>query len=281
MAAAIWSCPTNRMLAFPMASFARFFSNHGLLNLSDRPQWKTVRGGSWSYVKKLSTGLKQSYQVDSPVICVSRQSGNVRITLADGQTKTFDEVVMACHADETLALLEKPTAEEFDLLSCFKYQANTAWLHTDTSLMPQSRQVWSAWNYLAAADPRGRTKSVSVTYWMNRLQHLDTQHDYLVSLNPIRNPQEERVIKQMIYHHPVFDTAAMDAQKKLSLIQGQDRVWFCGSYFGYGFHEDALQSSVQVAHLLGTPAPWYTHNDQAHDLQDLQQVAEIARGAGI
>ena len=262
MAAAIWSCPTSTMLDFPVASFARFFANHGLLNLFRRPQWKTVSGGSWCYVKKLAADLQPNLQVDSPVVGIWRRPHGVELRLVDGQTQVFDGVVLACHADEALSLLQNPSEQEHTLLAAFRYQSNHAWLHTDTELMPRSHKVWSAWNYLAAQGKDGTTGSVSVTYWMNRLQRLQTRHDYLVSLNPLKLPRDDRVIAQMVYQHPVFDQAAMAAQPKLTELQGRDRIWFCGSYFGYGFHEDALRSSVQLARSLGVAIPWDTQMAQ-------------------
>ncbi len=187
---------------------------------------------------------------------------------------------MACHADEAHALLENPTAEESSLLSSFSYQPNQAWLHTDTRLMPRSRQVWSAWNYLATGSTKGVTPSVSVTYWMNRLQRLDAEQDYLVSLNPLQEPAPDKVIAQMTYQHPVFDSAAIQAQKRLQQLQGRDRIWFCGSYFGFGFHEDALQSAVQVAESLGVEIPWRQHLESEPSPPQLQQVIDMARAAG-
>ncbi len=280
MAAAIWSCPTTAMLGFPAASFARFFNNHGLLNLTQRPQWRTVCGGSWSYVKRMSEDLRGSLLVDSPAVGVRRNSRGVEIRLANGDCMDVDSVILACHADEALALLDNPTERENALLSCFPYQTNQAWLHTDTDLMPRTRKAWSAWNYLAAEDTPGTTSSVSVTYWMNRLQRLDARQDYLVSLNPLQQPRQERVIAQMTYQHPVFDHAAMEAQQSLPGIQGRDRIWFCGSYFGYGFHEDALKSSVQVASSLGVSIPWLASKEVGRNQQIATNPSDYAGAPG-
>jgi predicted NAD/FAD-binding protein len=274
MAASIWSCPSSSMLTFPAASFVRFLHNHGLLNLTHRPQWKTVKGGSWSYVKKLSSDLQHSTRIDTAVVGVKRHSQGVQITLADGHRQDFDKVVMACHADDALALLQNPSELEVYLLSRFRYQANRAWLHTDTDLMPRSRKVWSAWNYLASEDADDR--SVSVTYWMNRLQRLEARHDYLVSLNPLKMPREEQIIAHMTYQHPLFDQQAIAAQQDLQRIQGRDRIWFCGSYFGYGFHEDALDSSVQVARSLGVAIPWLASTQAQQDQQAAAPASSLA-----
>jgi predicted NAD/FAD-binding protein len=280
MAAAIWSCPTERMLAFPIASLARFFHNHGLLNLIHRPQWKTVSGGSWRYVLKLSSDLRQSLRIDSPVVAVVREPDRVMIQLANGDRTTYDTVVMATHADEALSLLADPSPVETEMLSRFSYQPNQVWLHTDSRLMPRSRQVWSAWNYLATQGASGYAGAVSVSYWMNRLQHLKARRDYLVSLNPLQAPRDDRVIAQMSYHHPVFDAAAMQAQPQLVRLQGQRNTWFCGSYFGYGFHEDALQSSVQVAQSMGVKIPWLERTSAVPASPAVKLGSDLARTTG-
>jgi predicted NAD/FAD-binding protein len=250
MAAAIWSCPTRTMLDFPAESLARFFNNHGLLNLIDRPLWRTVTGGSTRYVDRLLDEIGQERIRLDAAQSVRRAEQGVEVALASGERARFDEVVLACHADQALALLEQPSAAEHELLGRFRYQPNQTFLHTDSRLMPQRRRVWSSWNYLSAIAQDG-TQAVSVTYWMNRLQGLDTKRDYLVSLNPLHPPRADRILAEMTYDHPVFDQAAMDAQPRLAELQGRDRIWYCGSYFGYGFHEDALASAVAMAGRLG------------------------------
>ena len=250
MAAAIWSCPTRTMLDFPAESLARFFDNHGLLNLIDRPLWRSVTGGSARYVERFVDAIGRDQIRLDPARSVRRTEQGVEVTLASGARTAFDEVVLACHADQTLALLAEPSAAEQELLGRFRYQPNRTYLHTDIGLMPRRRQVWSSWNYLSQVAQDGNS-AVSVTYWMNRLQGLSSRKDYLVSLNPLRPPADETVIAEMVYDHPVFDQAAMDAQPRLAELQGQDRLWFCGSYFGYGFHEDALASAVAMADRFG------------------------------
>jgi predicted NAD/FAD-binding protein len=255
MAAAIWSCPPQTMLDFPAASFARFFANHGLLDLRDRPQWKTVQGGSHTYIQRMLHDLGPRARSGDPVSSVARNSGEISIRLASGERFAVDQVVFACHADEALALLDDPLPRERDILSRFDYQPNRVLLHTDEDLMPRSRRVWSSWNYLASRG-KDQVEGVSVTYWMNRLQGLGTDKDFFVSLNPLQEPRAGRMLAEMTYHHPVFDTDAMNAQRRLSEIQGSDRIWYTGSYFGYGFHEDALRASVEVAERFGVRAPW-------------------------
>ena len=253
MAAAIWSCPTRTMLGFPLESFAHFFRNHGLLDLRNRPQWRSVDGGSRMYVERILGDLGERTSKGNAVQTVRRNSSGVELIFEDGSRRTFDRAVIATHADQALRLLEKPTSTESMLLGSFRYQENRVFLHSDPQLMPRSRRVWSAWNYLA--DTRNMmTDSVSVTYWMNLLQNIDARRNYFVSLNPLREP--DTVHASMMYEHPVFDTDAISAQSRLGSIQGRQRTWFCGSYFGYGFHEDALASAVEVASLLGVTAPW-------------------------
>lgn len=265
MAAAIWSCPTRTMMEFPAESLARFFDNHGLLNIVDRPLWRTVVGGSQSYVKRILDDVGRDRVMMDGATHVSRRDGGVEVKLQSGASRKFDRLVMACHADQALALLEQPSNDEARLLGRFRYQPNRTFLHTDSALMPTRRPVWSAWNYLAGETDEQRggqtgdgQQSVSVTYWMNRLQGLSTQKDYFVSLNPLRAPAPEHIIAEMTYEHPVFDGAAMAAQRELHLLQGCDRIWYCGSYFGYGFHEDALSAATTVATLLGADTAWLT-----------------------
>jgi predicted NAD/FAD-binding protein len=257
VAAAIWSCPTASMLDFPAESLARFFDNHRLLNPLERPLWRSVLGGSHSYVRRIADDLGPARMLADAAVSVQRQDEGVRVQLASGRHIDADQVVLATHADQALALIAQPTPDETRVLARFRYQPNRTLLHTDTRLMPQRRRVWSAWNYLAAEQPDG-TGAVSVTYWMNKLQGLQTRRDYLVSLNPLTEPDPAQVITEMTYHHPVFDQAAMDAQTELHRLQGADRLYFCGSYHGYGFHEDALRAAVDVAGRLGVDTDWLT-----------------------
>ena len=253
MAAAIWSCPTQTMLEFPLESFAHFFRNHGLLDVRNRPQWRSVTGGSQTYVRKILGDLGGRVSKNCTVRSIRRSDESVELLFDDGTRRLFDKAVVATHADQALGLLERPTLTESMLLGRFRYQQNHVWLHSDTRLMPRSSRVWSAWNYLA--DTRNMmTDRVSVTYWMNLLQKLNTERNYFVSLNPLFEP--EKVHASMTCDHPLFDGDAIAAQSRLGSIQGRRRTWFCGSYFGYGFHEDALASAVAVASQLGAAPPW-------------------------
>jgi len=255
MAAAIWSCPVETMASFPAESLLRFFANHGLLDLRNRPQWRTVCGGSHEYVKKLLQPLQGHSACRDRVTAVQRSADGVTVHAESSGARRFDAVVLACHADQALRLLDQPSQRERSLLGAFRYQRNRALLHSDAGLMPRRRTVWSAWNYLTS-EGRDGTEAVSVSYWMNCLQQLEQAPPLFVSLNPLREPQPSSLIAEMDYDHPVFDQQALAAQRLLGTLQGDQGVWYCGSYFGYGFHEDALRSAVQVARRLGVELPW-------------------------
>jgi predicted NAD/FAD-binding protein len=255
MAAAIWSCPTEQMRAFPFITFARFFNNHGLLDLRDRPQWRTVGGGSRTYVERMRSRMTGEVRTSCGVQRVRRLPKGVEVQTEAGERLRFDALVLGCHGDEALGLIEEPTERERELLGAFRYQTNQVYLHSDPDLMPRRRRVWSSWNYLRGPgeDPES---PVTVTYWMNRLQNLPTSRHIFVSLNPVRPPRDEAVIAELTYEHPVFDARAIAAQGRLAEIQGVDRLWFAGAYLGYGFHEDGLRSALEVARSLGVEAPW-------------------------
>ncbi|MBL8468758.1 NAD(P)/FAD-dependent oxidoreductase [Methyloversatilis discipulorum] len=254
MAAAIWSCPTQTMMSYPLATFARFCHNHGLLRVNDRPQWLTVRGGSREYVKRMAAAL-QDVRRAAAVKRLQRVADGVLVQAA-GVLERYDQVVLACHSDEALALLgDTATASERRLLGAIRYQPNHAVLHTDTALLPRNRRVWSSWNYMAGVGAPD-SRPVSVSYLMNRLQPLPFEQPVVVSLNPFIEPDPARVIARIDYAHPLFDGPAIDAQARLPEIQGRDRLWYCGAWTGYGFHEDGLASAVRVARHLGADIPW-------------------------
>ncbi|MFS2006715.1 NAD(P)/FAD-dependent oxidoreductase [Duganella sp. CT11-25] len=244
MAACIWSCPSAQMLTFPLASFVRFCHNHGLLQVNDRPRWHTVRGGSRRYVERLLEGIPERH-LDTPVLSVARGPQGVTVATAQGGA-LFDEVVLACHSDQSLALLGDAGGAEREVLAAVRYQANRAVLHTDTSCLPAARKAWSAWNYQGSGDGEG-ARRVCVHYLLNKLQPLPFEQPLMVSLNPIQEPAAGAVLREFSYAHPVFDAAAVAAQQRLPDIQGRDRVWFAGAWTGYGFHEDGLKSGLAVA----------------------------------
>ena len=252
MAAAIWSCPTRQMRAFPARSFLQFFDNHGLMNVADRPQWETVKGGSRRYVERMLAERRFKALASHPVTRIERDETGV--TLPE-HGRRFDAVVMAGHADQTLAALDRADSAETGVLGAFRFQENRAFLHRDIALMPTRRKVWSSWNYLGRRDANGE-RAVAVTYWMNRLQRLESAHDWLVTLNPFEPPRESLVEREITYHHPVFDARAVAAQAELPALQGHRRTFYAGAWTGYGFHEDGLASAVAVARRFGVPIPW-------------------------
>lgn len=254
MAAAIWSTPVATIGRYPVAAFVRFCENHHLLTLGERPPWRTVVGGSREYVRRLAAALGDGVQTGRAAARVQRDVRGVTVIDREGRTERFDHVVIATHADQALRLLGDADTDELGLLRAFRYSRNTAVLHTDERLMPQRRAVWSAWNYLA---DRSRPDALCVTYWMNRLQPLPTTTPMFVTLNPHRPPHPASVLHTEHYEHPIFDAAALQAQAQLWSLQGRRRTWFCGAYFGSGFHEDGLQAGLAVAEELGgVRRPW-------------------------
>jgi predicted NAD/FAD-binding protein len=255
MGAAIWSTTAAQMRAYPLVAFVRFFVHHGLLDLTGRPHWRTVKGGSRSYVTRMLEEIG-----DVRVKCgareIRRERGGVTVTDASGNQHWFTDVVIATHADDALKLLADADDMERALLGAFDYTPNVAVLHSDTALMPVRRRVWSSWNYIGDR-AAGDKKPLCVTYWMNRLQNIDPAHPLFVTLNPTREIAPDKVVKRMEYTHPLFDRKAVEAQQHLWQLQGQRRTWFAGSYFGHGFHEDALQSGLAAAEGIGgVRRPW-------------------------
>jgi predicted NAD/FAD-binding protein len=273
MAAAIWSAPCSEILSYPAAAFLRFHHNHGLLQLTDRPVWRTVTGGSSVYVQKLRAAFSGEVRVGAPVRQVRRGANDVVLT-GDGWAETFDQVVFAGHADQTLAMLADSSPMEAGALGAFRYSRNRAVLHGDEALMPKRRRAWASWNHIGQrAQP---DSACAVTYWMNRLQGLPEAQPFFVTLNPPDTLREETIFHEEIYEHPLFDAAALDAQERLWSLQGTRRSWFCGAYFGSGFHEDGLQAGLAVAEALGgVRRPWNVPNESGRIpiLPRLEQAA--------
>ncbi len=262
MAAAIWSCPIATMLDYPIATFARFCHNHGLLQISGRPQWFTVHGGARQYVTKICATLGDVH-VDEAVTAVTRDASMHQVVVQSRRgTHRFDHVVLACHSDQSLEMLQDADDDEQSILGHVRYQSNRAWLHTDPRLLPDNRKVWSSWNYLSDDGNAAGDLSVSVTYLLNKLQPLPFRTPLLLSLNPRHEPRAQMTMAQIEYSHPVFDRVAIAAQQRLPAVQGRRQVWFAGAWTGYGFHEDGLKSGLEVAAALapltsapsGTPA---------------------------
>jgi predicted NAD/FAD-binding protein len=255
MGAAIWSAPSDQILQFPALSFAAFFANHGLLKARGRPPWRTVVGGACSYVRRLLDDFPGQVRLSAPVERIERREGAVWLQLQGNEAERFDHAVVATHGDQALELLADADIHERRLLGAFHYTPNLAVLHRDHSLMPKRRRLWASWNFLGESS--GSPPEVCVSYWMNSLQPLATSTQYFVTLNPLRRISEGSELARFTYDHPQFDARAIAAQSALWSLQGRRNTWFCGSYFGYGFHEDALQSGLAVAEQLGgVRRPW-------------------------
>ncbi len=251
MIGCIWSCPADQMLRFPIGTMIRFCHNHGLIQVSNRPQWRTVTGGSRHYVRRMLQDIGDA-RLNTTVRQVRRlppASGAAGVMVAtEHGSERFDEVVLACHSDQALALLADATDDERRVLGAIRYHPNRAVLHTDTSVLPQRRRAWAAWNYARAADAGREQAAVCLHYLINRLQPLPWQQPVIVSLNPdpAHEPAPGQVLREFDYAHPVFDRAAVAAQRELPAIQGRSHVWFCGAWARYGFHEDGLMSALAV-----------------------------------
>lgn len=255
MSGAIWSCAPCEMMNFPARTLVRFFANHHLLSYSGQPEWRTVTGGSQEYVRRLTASFADRIRTNCGAVAVTRQGdGKVEVRDTQGGCEIYDQVVLACHGDEALALLTDADAQERAALSAFRYQRNTAILHRDTSLMPRRRRCWASWVY--TSDGEFLHPRITVTYWMNRLQGIDESRPLFVSLNPKRDIPDEMIFDKAEFDHPLFDSAAIAAQPKVAALQGRRATWFAGAHLGHGFHEDGLSSAVAVARGLGAVIPW-------------------------
>ncbi|MEP6874398.1 MAG: FAD-dependent oxidoreductase [Burkholderiales bacterium] len=256
MIGCIWSCPVDQMLRFPVATMLRFCHNHGLLQVANRPQWYTVRGGARTYVRKMLEAIPDA-RLNTPVLRVRRpfsSGGPAALVSTAAGTERFDEVVMACHSDQSLALLADPSPAETAVLGAIRYHRNRAVLHTDASLLPTRRLAWAAWNYERATDDTRDQATVCLHYLLNRLQPLPFKTPLVASLNPAREPRTETIHAEFDYVHPVFDVAAIAAQQRLPELQGRHHTWFAGAWTRYGFHEDGLMSGLAVC--AGLRAAW-------------------------
>lgn len=259
MGAAIWSTPMKEMRGFPAKGFIDFYANHGMLQYDGRPIWRTVTGGSKNYVAKIIADGAFEVRCDTPIERIVRRAGKVFVSDKSGLIESYDHVVIATHADQALKLLGDADSIERSFLGSFSYQKNRAVLHRDTRWMPKRRSLWSSWNYLKTG--HGFEADLCLTYWMNKLQKLKTNTNLFVTLNPTSEINPKAVDAIIDYDHPIFSAEAMQAQKGLWSVQGRQQTWFCGSYFGYGFHEDGLQSGLAVAEQLGNvKRPWQVEN---------------------
>jgi uncharacterized protein len=250
MGAAIWSSPPASLADFPAEPYLHFFQNHGLLTLKDRPTWRVVRGGSHSYVRHVLDHLEADVQCELAPACITREKDRIRLRFLESEDQWFDQVVIATHADEALGLLGDPDENERTQLGAWTYQPNEVVLHHWEGVMPQSEKCWASWNF--AREPSFQAEApVSVSYWMNRLQNLETEQQYFVTLNRAGEIPEEKIINRTVLHHPQYTRKAMASQPRLREHNGNRGTWLAGSYFGFGFHEDAVASAVDVARRMG------------------------------
>lgn len=255
MSSAVWSSPPDLMLNFPAKTLVRFFYNHGFLGLNTQHQWYTVVEGSQRYRDIIIEKYKDRIKISAGVKSVSRLNGKIKISTSDNSEYEFDKVVFASHADETLNMIDDPTQIENELLSKFKYQYNKATVHTDSSIMPKNKKAWSSWNY--RIEPKDGEIKTSTIYYMNSLQQVSENKNYFVSINDPGNIKKENIIKEIDYEHPLFDLDAIKAQERLSELNSQNNnTYFCGSYFKYGFHEDAFTSGLELSRILVKDLEW-------------------------
>ena len=258
MGGAIWSCPPQTMLDFPAATFVQFFKNHGLLSFRGQHQWYTVHGGAREYITRLIAPWRDRIRTHCAVVGVERHEDHVTVRDNSGNCERYDEVVFACHANETLGMLRDATEQERTILGAFTYQRNTAYLHRDLHVMPKRKRCWASWVYQTELSGAATEKQrgIGVTYWMNSLQSIDEKFPLFVTLNPARPIDPSLVFDTHVFEHPVFTSATLHAQTQLPHIQGKQRSWFCGAYTRYGFHEDGLLSAVNIARAKGVSIPW-------------------------
>ena len=268
MLGCIWSCPTDQMLQFPVATMIRFCHNHGLIQVTNRPRWFTVKGGARHYVEKIIADLPDK-RVNAPVRLIERDAQGVRV-VTDGQVERFDEVVLCTHSDQSLSLLRDASPAEQSVLGAIRYQPNQAVLHTDAAVLPRREKAWAAWNYERAATTAQESTRVCLHYLLNRLQPLPFQQAVVVSLNPLNTIAPDKILGEYAYAHPVFDLQAIDAQKQVPQLQGQNHTWFAGAWMGYGFHEDGLKAGMSVGRAL---------LKRLHGETDSQATADLYRAA--
>ena len=259
MSSAIWSCPEREILNFPAKTLLTFFKNHQLINFIFRPKWRTVKGGSRQYVNKVVEKIKKNkknkFVLNSKIKSIFSKNNKIEINL-EKNTEIFDKVIMATHPDQTIKLIKNLDKQSTDILSKFKYQKNTVYLHSDKNLMPKNKKTWSSWNYISSK----KEEKSSVTYWMNLLQNINNSLDVFVSLNPYIIPSKSLTYKKIIYEHPIFNSKTNEAQSKMIEIQGKNNIFYAGAWLKYGFHEDGIASAVNISKTLNVAVPWEQRN---------------------
>lgn len=273
MGSAIWSASTDTMKAFPLVFFIRFFKNHGLLSVNDRPQWRVIAGGSRNYLKPLTEGFSDCIRTSCAVSKVKRSGSGASITLASGEIQEFDEVVFACHSDQALAMLEDPTDDELAVLSAMKYQMNEVVLHTDTSLLPERKMAWASWNYRL---PETHQENAVLTYNMNILQGIEAPVTFCVTLNYTDAINPEKILGRYYYSHPMFTLESVAACERWEDINGVNKTWFCGAYWANGFHEDGCTSGIRVSDAIAKQCPVVDAQHTHQQTSDMAGTGDVA-----
>lgn len=255
MGASIWSCSVETILKYPAKPYIDFFESHGLLTINDHPQWYTVKCGSRAYVEKITASFNDKIIMNCAITSVARHENGWRVADQNGNDYMFDHVIFACHGDRVLPLLADPTDEQEKAFGSFEYEENEIVVHGDVSFMPKRKKVWSSWVYLSE-EMEDHGKTVSLSYWMNSLQNIEQTHQVFVTLNPAHALREDMVYDRHVFHHPVFTHQSVNAQKMVADLQGKNGLWYCGAYLGHGFHEDGLDSAVDIVTQLGGDVPW-------------------------
>ena len=258
IASAIWSCSNKNALLFPTTTFLYFFYHHGLLNIKDRPKWKTVKYGSQQYIKNIVEKSNFNYEINSSIEAIYPKNNSVCIRLKDKEID-YDNVIMACHADQSAKLIKDVDKEIYKTLNYFKFSKNKVVLHSSKQFMPKNKSLWSSWNYTSSLDSirKNNEKPIQVTYWMNLLQNIDKKYPLFVTLNPEEGSiSKNKIYEEILYKHPILDESALKGQSKLENIQGLNNIWFTGAWTKYGFHEDGIKSALHIAEKLGTNSPW-------------------------
>jgi predicted NAD/FAD-binding protein len=253
MASAIWSSPLDKIIDYPAQSFVNFFKNHGLLSVTNQPQWYTVEGGSCKYVEKISKKISKHYSLNDQVKKIYKNEQGKLVVVSEKSQEEFDKIVIATHSDQALKMLTNPTEIQQKILKNIKYQKNLAILHKDQSVMPKAKKAWASWVYSCK---NNQSDQLAVSYWMNNLQGIDEQYPLFVTLNPNQEISKDDIFASYEYEHPIFDSEAILAQNKISQMQGQDQIYFCGAYQAFGFHEDGINSALKVLNQLQIKAPW-------------------------
>ena len=254
MASAIWSQPIKKVMEFDAESFVNFYNSHGLLSFLNRPKWRTIKGGSKLYVNKLLENFSGQVILNSNILSVSRQNNRIKV-ITEKQNLNFDHIIFAIHPENIVKILEDASFNELNIYKKFEAEENYCYIHSDVNLMPKRKSAWTSWNYFSEKNRDINTK-VYVTYWLNRLQNINGENNFFLSLNPLKPPSDKKIYKQFKYFHPIYNIETVKSQFQIDKIQGEKNTWYCGAWNGFGFHEDGLSSGIEIAKKFGCQVPW-------------------------